>query len=341
MKKKIFMVDDSAINLNLVKKGLSDHYDVTTISSAAALFDNLEKEIPDLILLDIIMPVMDGYQALELIKNKTEYADIPVIFLTGRNNEEDEVKGLELGAVDFITKPFSLSELYNRVRLHISESDIIKERTRALEDAHRSLMFVLADIVESRDTETGGHVDRTTKYVKILIEAMLQQKVYASQLENWNVEDVALCAALHDVGKIGVSDTIINKPGKLTQEEFEEMKDHATAGAEIISRVTTLTGEDRFLSDARLFAEYHHENWDGSGYPYGIKGEAIPIHGRIMTFADVYDALVSERPYKVPFTHDVAVEMIMKDAGKKFDPQIAKVFFSIHDKFNKIASRQD
>lgn len=337
MKKKIFMVDDSVTNLTIVENGLKGHYNVVTMLSGAELFAKLEKEIPDLILLDIIMPVMDGYQVLEMLKNSPQYVDIPVVFLTARNNEKDELKGLEMGVVDFITKPFSLSELYNRVRLHINESDIIKERTRALEDAHRSLMFVLADIVESRDPNTGGHVDRTTKYVKILIEEMQKQDVYTSQIADWNTDDVALCAALHDVGKIVVSDTIINKPGKLTAEEFDIMKTHSTAGAEIINRVTSLTGEDKFLYDARLFAEYHHENWDGSGYPYGIKGDAIPLHGRIMAIADVYDALVSERPYKIAFTHEVAVDMIMKDAGKKFDPHIAEVFSSVHDKFREIA----
>ena len=337
-KKKVFVVDDSVVNLTLVEKVLDQHYEVILLPSGKALFDKLEEEIPDIILLDIIMPAMDGYQALEIMKNIPRYADIPIIFITGSNNEEDEIRGFEMGVVDFITKPFSPSELYNRVKLHISESEIIKEQTRALEDAHRNLMFVLADVVESRDPDTGGHTDRTTKYVQILIEAMQEQKLYTSKMIGWDIEDISLCAALHDVGKISIPDAIINKPAKLTEEEFEIMKEHTTAGVKIINSAISLTGERKFLKDALIFAEYHHENWDGSGYPHGLKGDEIPLLGRIMAFADVYDALVSVRPYKHPFTHIAAVETIMQDKGTKFDPRIAEVFLSVHESFSKIAN---
>jgi len=341
LKKKVFMVDDSTVNLTLVKNGLKDYYDVTTLPSGTELFAKLKEEIPHIILLDIVMPIVDGYQVLGVLKSMEEYANIPVIFLSSRNSEADEIRGFEMGVVDFIPKPFSLSELYNRVRLHINENEIIEEQTRALEAAHRSLMFVLTDIVENINPGTGEHVTRTAKYVQMLIEAMLQQNVYTSQIKSWNLEDVALCAALHDIGQISISDIATNKHGRLTNEEFEITKGHTTAGAAIINRVMSLTGEDKFLHNAKLFAEYHHESWDGSGYPHGLKGDAIPLHGRIMAIVDSYDSLVSEQPHTISITHEDAVDIIMEDAGTKFDPQIVAAFYSIHNKFKEEANTHE
>jgi putative two-component system response regulator len=282
------------------------------------------------------MPEMDGFQVLEQLKADKEYKEIPVIFLTGIHDPEVEARGFTNGVVDFITKPFSTPVLLNRVKLHIDVNLLIKEHTEKLARNHQNMIFILADMVENRDSGTGGHIERTSEYVKVLVLEMQKREVYASEIKDWDLEMMGICAILHDIGKIGVTDMILNKPGKLTDEEFAQMKNHASNGAQIINRVITRTGDDEFLHNARLFAEYHHESWDGSGYPHGMKGLDIPIQGRIMAIADVYDALISERPYKPAFTHEKAVDIIMKDSGKRFDPDIANVFSDIHENFRKV-----
>ena len=339
MRKTIFVVDDNDTNLSKAEESLDAAYDVMTIPSGARLFAILAKIKPHLILLDIEMPEMDGFQVLSRLKSEKEHKDIPVIFLTGMRSPEVEVKGFEMGVVDFITKPFSTQVLLNRVKLHVDVNQLIKERTEQLERTHRNLIFILADMVENRDQGTGGHTDRTTEYIRILIEEMKNKGVYAEELTDWDIDMMAVCAILHDVGKIGVSDLILNKPDRLTVDEFNNMKNHAANGAQIINRVIARTGKDAFLHNARLFAEFHHESWDGSGYPHGLSGLDIPIQGRIMSIADVYDALISERPYKPAYTHERAVEIIMRDSGKRFDPKIADVFYSIREKFKEVYLR--
>jgi putative two-component system response regulator len=333
MRKTIFVVDDNDTNLSKAEEGLEDSYDVMTIPSGARLFAILKKMRPDLILLDIEMPEMDGFQVLTGLKDDAEYRSIPVIFLTGMREPEVEARGLEMGVVDFITKPFSVNVLLNRVKLHIDVNELIRERTEQLERNHKNLIYILADLVENRDEGTGGHIDRTTEYIKLLITAMREQGVYEEEIQDWNDEMMSVCAILHDVGKIGVSDMILNKPDRLTEAEFDAMKNHAANGAMIINKVIERNGSDQFLENARLFAEFHHESWDGSGYPHGCSGFDIPLQGRIMALADVYDALISARPYKPAYTHERAVEIIMNDKGKRFDPAIADVFYSIRDRF--------
>ncbi|MCL1884221.1 MAG: response regulator [Defluviitaleaceae bacterium] len=333
MRKTIFVVDDNDTNLSKAEEGLEDFYDVMTIPSGARLFTILKKLKPHLILLDIEMPDMDGFEVLEILKSDKEYKEIPIIFLTGIRDPDIEARGFEGGVVDFVAKPFSVSVLLNRVKLHIDVNLLIKEHTEKLARSHQNMIFILADIVESRDSGTGGHIERTTEYVKVLVKAMQKEGIYAEEIQSWDLEMMGICSILHDVGKIGISDTILNKPDKLTDEEFSRMKNHASNGASIINRVIERSGDDVFLHNARLFAEFHHESWDGSGYPHGLKGLDIPIQGRIMAIADVYDALISERPYKPAFTHEKAVDIIMKDSGTRFDPRIADVFQSIHEEF--------
>jgi len=286
--------------------------------------------------LDILMPEMDGFQVLEELKRQKEYNDIPVIFLTGIRDPEQEALGFEQGVVDFITKPFTKSVLLNRIKLHIDVNILIREHTEKLARNHQNMIFILADMVENRDAGTGGHIERTKEYVKLLVAEMQKQCVYHEEVKDWDLEMMGVCAILHDIGKIGISDSILNKPAKLTDEEFKQMKNHASNGALIIQRVIKRSGDDEFLQNALLFAEHHHESWNGSGYPCGLKELEIPLQGRVMSLADVYDALISERPYKPAFTHEKAVEIIMNDSGKKFDPKIADVFNSIHEKFREV-----
>ncbi|MCL2617723.1 MAG: response regulator [Defluviitaleaceae bacterium] len=338
-RKVIFVVDDSDTNLSTAEAVLEDSYDVMTMSSAARMFTLLEKIQPHLILLDIEMPQMNGFEAMGSIKENPRYSDIPVIFLTSLSDTASEVKGFELGVVDFITKPFSTPVLLNRVKMHMNVDQLLRERTSRLEKAHKDMIFVLSDIVENRDQSTGGHIERTTEYIRIMCEAMLERGLYADEIRTWDLAVVAASSLLHDVGKIAISDTILNKPGKLTPEEFEIMKSHADIGEKIIDQIISRTGEDDFLRNAKVFAASHHENWDGTGYPYRLAGLDIPLQGRIMAIGDVYDALVSSRPYKKAFTDEEAVEIMKKDTGRRFDPSIIEVFVAIQDKFK--ATRTD
>ena len=334
--KTIFVVDDSDTNLTMAEAALDEQYRVMTMPSAAKMFTLLERVKPDLILLDIEMPEMDGFEALKKLKSVEKLAVIPVMFLTGHTDAEVEVRGFEMGAVDFVTKPFSAPVLLNRIKTHLDIDEIIRERTAQLHRLQNSIVSVLADMVENRDKGTGGHIERTSVYIKILIDEMKERGVYADEIREWDVEKIVSSARMHDLGKISVTDIIVNKPDKLTDEEYEVMKTHAVEGERIIDEIIARTGGGEFLRNARLFAGSHHERWDGKGYPHGLKEEEIPLQGRIMAVVDVYDALVSERPYKKAFSDEEAVRIIMENAGTHYDPKIAQVFFEVKDKFKAV-----
>jgi len=334
--KTIFVVDDSDTNLSMAEAVLEDQYRVMTMPSAFKMLAMLERLIPDLILLDIEMPEMDGFEALKKIKSDIRWTHIPVMFLTGRNDSEVEARGLEMGAVDFVTKPFSALVLINRIQTHLDIDNIIRVRTNQLHRLQNSIVAVLADMVENRDKGTGGHIERTSKYIKVLINEMKRREVYADEIRDWDVEKIISSARMHDLGKISISDIIVNKPGKLTEEEFEIMKSHSEEGERIIDEIISRTGEGEFLRNAKLFAGSHHERWDGQGYPRGLKGEEIPLQGRIMAIVDVYDALVSERPYKKAFSDAEAIDIIMKNSGTHFDPKIADVFYESKDLIKEV-----
>jgi len=336
MQKTIFVVDDNDTNLSIAEEALEEHYRVMTLPSAVKMFALLEKVKPDLILLDIEMRGMDGFEALRRLKASGAHANIPVIFLTSMTDSSLEVRGFQLGVVDFIAKPFSAPVLLNRIKTHLGIDELIKERTARLERLQNGIVFVLADMLENRDHGTGGHVRRTSTYIKILINAMMEREVHADEMRSLDLESLVSSARLHDVGKITIPDTILNKPGKLTGDEFEIMKTHCVEGERIIDQIVSLTDNVEFLRNAKLFAGYHHECWAGNGYPYGLKGTEIPLQGRIMAIVDVYDALISERPYKKPFTEEKAVRVIMDDAGKQFDPFIADVFFEVSGRFGEV-----
>jgi len=332
MEKTIFVVDDNDTNLLMAEQALEGQYNVMTLPSAEKMFALLPKVTPDLILLDIGMPGMDGFEALQRLKADQGLASIPVIFLTGMSDATVEARGLELGAFDFITKPFSVPVLLHRIKTCLDIDGIVHEQTARLKRLQNGLIHVFADVIESRDHETGGHVERTALYIRTLMEAMIADGTYADEMAGWDLNLMVASARLHDVGKISISDTILNKPGPLTKEEFAIMKTHAQAGERIIEQIVTRTGEAEFLHNAKLFAGYHHERWDGAGYPYGLKGTEIPLQGRIMALVDVYDALISERPYKKAFTHEEALDIIRAEAGTHFDPKIADIFLQAQKK---------
>jgi putative two-component system response regulator len=348
--KTIFVVDDNTVNLVTAEETLSEHYNVITLASAALMFDLLANVKPSLILLDIIMPEMDGFEALKQLKSNPLYKDIPVIFLSSKNDSDTEALGFEAGVIDFISKPFSKPVLVNRIKTHLEIESIIHTRTNNLIKLKNSILSVLANLVECRDETTGNHVERTTKYVRLLLEAMIKHGVYSKEMKKWDLEMVVSSASLHDIGKISITDAILNKPDSLTNEEFDIMKTHVNQGEWIVDNIIHETGGieigkeadgDIFLYCAKLFAGFHHERWDGKGYPYGLKAEEIPLHGRVMAIADVYDALTSDRPYKKAFTHEEAVDIIKKGSGTQFDPKLVDMFLMHEEEFSRVTSELD
>lgn len=350
-KKTIFLVDDNITNLNIGKDILCDDYNVVTIPSAKKMFEMLSKILPDMILLDIEMPGMSGYEAIKQLKAKDETADIPVIFLTVRGDNASELAGLSLGAVDYISKPFAPQLLAKRIDVHMTverQKDrlrdysenllgMVYEKTKAVVDLQNAILRTIAEIVECRDCATGGHIERTQNYLRILVEAIKKNDLYKDEVEKWNIDFFVQSSQLHDVGKIGVRDSILNKPDKLTEEEFDEMKTHTTFGVEVVDKIQKGSAEDAFLEHAKIFAGTHHEKWDGTGYPKGLAGTDIPLQGRLMAIADVYDALISERPYKKPFSHEDAVKIIVNGKGTHFDPSLIEVFEQNQKEFERVA----
>jgi putative two-component system response regulator len=334
--KTVFIVDDNDANLLLVKNSLKGAYETFALPSAARMFKLVEKITPDLILLDVEMPEMDGFEAMRALKSSERLKGIPVAFLTAKHDAESEIRGFEMGAIDFIHKPFSPPVLVKRIESHIETDKLIKESQQDLRETHNATISVIADMVENRDKVTGGHIERTQLYLEILINELARTGTYKDEMADWDISLLLPSAQLHDVGKIAISDLILNKPSKLTPEEFAKMKEHCAEGERIIEHIIGKTKNSSFMSHAKRFAGYHHEKWDGTGYPRGLSGENIPLEGRIMAVADVYDALVSERPYKKPFSHEQAVEIIQKDSGAHFDPNIVEAFLFVADEFQSV-----
>ncbi|MDR0563969.1 MAG: response regulator [Azoarcus sp.] len=348
----ITVVDDNVTNLNISRNILHGHYETYAIPSGKVLFNLLEKLTPDLILLDIEMPEMNGYEVIKKLKANEHLANIPVIFVTSRYDEGSELEGLSLGAIDYITKPFSPALLLRRIKNHLLIADQEKElksfndnlvqkvsqKAKQIIQMQFAILNVVAELVEFRDQKTGGHIARTQQYLELLVDRMLKDHIYYDEIATWDLTFLIPSAQLHDVGKIAISDTILNKPGKLTPDEFEIMKTHVARGVDAIERIERETQEGSFLYHAKRFAGYHHEKWDGTGYPNKMSGKNIPLQGRLMAIADVYDALISSRPYKERMPLDVAKSIILDGCGKHFDPTLIDVFKDVVDGFEEIAT---
>ncbi len=347
-KQTILVVDDTPENIDVLVGVLKSEYKVK-----AAL--NGEKAInivkggspPDLILLDIMMPEMNGYQVAQVLKNDSVTRDIPIIFVTAMNEIEDEKKGLELGAVDYLTKPISppivKARVHNQMELKMHRDNLeglVALRTKELEMTREVTIFSLAALAETRDNETGGHIIRTQRYVRALALALKTHPAFSELLNDETINLLYKSAPLHDIGKVGVPDAVLLKPGKLTDDEFKIMKTHTNLGQGTIIRAEEAM-EDRRISEflrlARHIAHTHHEKWDGTGYPQGLSGDDIPFAGRIMAVADVYDALISKRVYKPPFTHAKARDILQEDSGTHFDPRIIEAFMDREEEFRGIA----
>ena len=353
-KKTIFIVDDDSTNLMAGRNALEEHYNVLTLNSGVRLLKMLEKRTPDLILLDIEMPEMNGYETIKNLKGKRETEHIPIIFLTAKSDSDSELEGLSLGAIDYIAKPFSKPLLLKRIEVHLlvesqkqelihfnnNLQELVEEKTKSVMELQDALLKTMAELVEYRDDVTGGHIGRTQSYLEILIKKMRTVGLYKDIISSWDTRLVLQSAQLHDVGKIAIKDVVLLKPGKLTFEEFEQIKWHTTFGEKIISRIQECTPNQEFLEYASVMTISHHEKWDGSGYPNGLIGEDIPLLGRLMAIADVYDALISDRPYKPAYTHEEAVKIITDGKGSHFDPKLVDMFLDVAEEFDQIAEQQ-
>ncbi len=339
----VMVVDDTEANIDILVETLGEVYDVSVAMDGETALADIAEAPPDLILLDIMMPGMDGYEVCERLKSSEETSSIPILFLTAMTGEQDEAKGLALGAVDYITKPFSPDLVKSRVKNQLELKrhrdhleDLVKERTRELELTQEVTIESMGTLAEYRDPETGGHIKRTQYYVKALAEHLQSHPKFKDFLTDSVVDLLYKSAPLHDIGKVGVTDNILLKPGKLTDEEFDEMKKHAAFGREVIAAQVKKLGENSFLRYARELAGSHHEKWNGFGYPDRLAGDDIPIEGRLMAVADVYDALISKRCYKAPFTHEKAVAIITEGRGSHFDPDMVDAFLELEDDFRQI-----
>ena len=349
----ILIVDDVPENLSVLGELLQPTYRVRAANSGArALQIANSPPPPDLIMLDVMMPGMDGYQVLRELRDNATTRDIPVIFVTAMDGTDDEEKGLDLGAVDYITKPIRPAIVLARVRAQLElkrARDILSDHNAYLEQevarrmAENQLIqevsiHALAHLAETRDPETGNHLRRTQEYVRTLARGLKHHPRFSHYLDERTIGQLAQSAPLHDIGKVGIPDHILLKPGKLTPEEWAIMKTHAEIGAEAIAQAIADSARPvEFLQIAQEIARGHHEKWDGSGYPRGLAGDGIPISARLMALADVFDALICARVYKPPMPYEEAYSIIVSGSGTHFDPDVVDAFIREFDTFKRIA----
>ncbi len=352
----ILLVDDAEANIEILVDVLGEQYEVLVAMDGESALELIDQEPPDLILLDIMMPGMDGYEVCRRLKQHPDHCRIPVIFLSALAETDNKTRGFQVGGIDYITKPFEVAEVNARVRTHLllvmasreleQQNEIleakVRRRTNELMVTQDVTIHSLATLAEARDNETGGHILRTRGYVRLLAETLAAGAPSRASLDKPTIELLYKSAPLHDIGKVGVPDSILLKPGRLTEAEFAIMKTHAEIGYQALLKAECILDVENapsFLSHARDIAYTHHEKWDGSGYPRGLKGDMIPLSGRIMALSDVYDALISRRVYKPPFSHQRAREIVVEGKGRHFDPQLVDVFLAVETGFIEIAAR--
>ena len=337
----IMIVDDTPANLMLVQEILqAQGYRVLAFPRGNMAINAAAKNPPDLILLDIMMPDMNGFEVCKILKTDETLREIPVLFISALSDTADKVRAFCAGGVDYITKPFQLEEVQARVATHLRLrrlqlelekhnlhlAELVKEKVLEISDSQLATIVALAKLAESRDDETGQHIERTRTFCKILTEKLRDNPRFRGDIDDTFIENIFYASPLHDIGKVGIPDKIFLKPGKLTAEEFEVMKSHTMIGANTLLAARGKYPRNAFINTGIAIARSHHEKWDGSGYPDGLVGEDIPLSARIMAVADVYDALRSERPYKLAFTHEKSCEIIIAGTGRHFDPAVIDAF---------------
>ncbi|BAO44452.1 response regulator [Thiolapillus brandeum] len=351
---RILIIDDERFYIDVLVGLLRTKYQTFVAKSGTEGMElALNNQVPDLILLDVLMPDLDGYEVCRRLKADERTRHVPIIFLTVKSEVDDEIRGLELGAVDYIIKPISPPIVLARVATHLAlakarcslreQNELleqrVKERTSELARTQDATIYLMASLAETRDNETGQHIHRTQYYVKTLADALRTAPGYRECLNDAFIDLLFKSAPMHDIGKVGVPDHILLKPGPLQGEEWEEMKRHAIYGKIAIERVEDDLGICGFLETAKEIAYTHHERWDGKGYPEGLSEDRIPVSGRLMAVADVYDALISRRVYKPAFSHEKAVEIMRSERGQHFDPQVLDAFLERESDFQTIALR--
>jgi len=352
LKPVIIAIDDDPFTLNSLSSVLKEDYGVRLFTSGRMALDFLSEQKADLILLDCKMPGMTGFDVLKALKDSPCLHEIPIIFLTGASDTESEADALEHGAADYITKPIHPRLLLTRVRLQMELQNhrknleaLVRERTKSLNQAYEKLkiredvtLSMLAKATDLRDHDTGGHIERTTEFVRVIVEDIFSNPRPGYEISRTEADDMIRSSKLHDLGKIAMPDYILLKPGRLTPEEFEIVKKHPASGEQFLNDFMH-TMDDSFLAMARDIAHSHHEHWDGKGYPLGLSGDDIPLAGRIVAIADVYDALTSVRPYKTAFSHEESVKIILAGSGTQFDPYLTEIFGRHAGRFMRIAQQ--
>ena len=357
---RVLLVDDTRLNLQVLFRTLDGRgLELLIAQNGTEALRIAGEAHPHLILLDIMMPDLDGFEVCRRLKADPATADVPVIFLSALSQTEDKVKGFEQGAVDYITKPFQSEEVIARVNTHLTIHRLqqnlertntalvdlnatleqkVAERTQEVVRSRDAIIFGLAKLAESRDNETGEHLERICRYVDILAREIADRDDGLD--EQW-VRTMTSTAALHDIGKVGIPDAVLRKPGKLTDEEREVMERHTTIGGDMLFALKQRWGDDSFLITAMEIVFGHHERWDGGGYPFGLAGDAIPFPARIVAVADVYDALRSKRVYKPAMSHEKARSIIEEGAGAHFDPAVVHAFLNVGEAFRKVVEASD
>lgn len=349
----ILIVDDEPINLTVLNQILREEYQVRAANSGQAAIEMAHQApVPDLILLDIMMPDKDGYSVITELKSNALTSEIPVIFITSMIDNIDEEMGLKMGAVDYITKPINPAILMLRIKTHLTlqkASNFLKDRNQYLEDEIERRMIentniqnvtirALAHLAETRDPETGNHILRTQSYVEALARYMQQHSIIGDSISDHFINLIWRSAPLHDIGKVGLPDRILLKPGPLNEDEWNTMETHTTMGENaIILAEQDIHQPLEFLTLAKEIARSHHERWDGTGYPDGLSGEKIPFSARLMAVADVFDALTTDRVYKKAIPYDESRDIILEGRGTQFDPMLTDAFSEIYDEFVSIA----
>ncbi len=338
MKKTILVVDDDRLNLMMAQKLLAEDYHVAAVNSGELALHFLEKKQPDLILLDIQMPVMDGFEVMRRLQEDEQWRKISVIFLMADRTEETEETCFKMGAVDYIGKPFVPAIMMQRIHRTLeldgyrrSLEGMVQQQLQRITQLQQDIIFSMANLIESRDGTTGEHVKRTSGYVNLLVEKMQEKGLYQEEMTREYVDYLRKAAPLHDIGKIAIPDAVLQKPGKLTREEYEMIQIHAREGGRLIRENMSRIAEHEFVDIACDMAACHHEKWAGGGYPEGIKGEEIPLSARILAIADVFDALVSERQYKKGMSIEEAFAIMKEERGKSFEPELLDLFLDAEE----------
>ena len=351
-KPTVLVVDDTPANLTLLANLLNRSYRVLLANSGARALEIALRSPPDVVVLDVMMPEMDGYEVCRLLKADARTCDAPVLFLTALSQPADESRGFEAGGADFVQKPFHPQTVLARVATQVQVKawrDALKDRNawlqneladrvQEVERLRDTTLFVMISLAEFRDQETGNHVRRTQEYVRVLANWLASEAPQPIEMSEHAIDQLARSAPLHDIGKVAIPDAILLKPGPLTPDEWTVMRTHPMHGWELLRRAAQRIGEQGlFLTYAMEIARHHHEKWDGSGYPDGLTGEDIPLSARLMAAADVYDALISRRPYKEPMSHEDALDWISSQSGSHFDPAVVEALHATKDRLRQIA----